>query len=649
MEQIKFYRGSGIPSNMDTSSLYFTDAGRLYDGRTGKLIGESLDKLSIGDGVVATQALYSFAQGVTYNNVPTSANNAAAFSSGAGTTASAQASHAEGALTRTYDTSETVYVLKEDCTTLIESVNLSADDQKAARPNKNAGAHAEGMFTHSFGDGTHSEGFATYAYVNGAHAEGVASRAKGEASHSEGWNTLADGNQSHAEGTQTQALGNSAHSQGRYTVAKGYASHAEGIRTYAGSGAAVPEDTNSMDFSTDGVAAHAEGQGTAASGNSAHAEGWKTEAIGRYSHAEGHHTRAGITGSEGSHAEGSYTTASSTGAHAEGYNTQAVGYASHAGGQNTTAHGIAAFASGFGCEADAPYSAAFGQYTNALKTGQFVIGRYNAYNTESLFVIGGGTNTERKSIFQINENANVLTTGSLNVNAELKNYGSNSASFTSMFNNNTYKKCALISFSKDILFDSGVGSRVTQITIEGVTPQLCFYSTTDGVSGSASIYQSDHDYFYVQADSQIESLFTYIDQDGYILEENGFGGRKLQPYNVTTRVPTILTFTTESSNPEFTVQTSTGILFEGSLETPYELKGEFEVTFQVNPSYRVDGDLLITDVVINNFYTKHLGDGKEHALDINVFNPSENTFSGSDITCVYADPNSVSIRPIIQW
>ena len=62
MEQIKFYRGgSSVPSTMDTNGLYFTTTGRLYDGKTKQLIGQSLDKLSVGN--AATVPNYSIVGG----------------------------------------------------------------------------------------------------------------------------------------------------------------------------------------------------------------------------------------------------------------------------------------------------------------------------------------------------------------------------------------------------------------------------------------------------------------------------------------------------------------------------------------------------------------------------------------------------------
>lgn len=71
MEQIKFYRGgSSVPSTMDTNGLYFTTTGRLYDGKTGELIGESLDKLAIGKSIESVPD-YSIVAGTNDKSVVT--------------------------------------------------------------------------------------------------------------------------------------------------------------------------------------------------------------------------------------------------------------------------------------------------------------------------------------------------------------------------------------------------------------------------------------------------------------------------------------------------------------------------------------------------------------------------------------------------
>ena len=103
----------------------------------------------------------------------------------------------------------------------------------------------------------------------------------------------------------------------------------------------------------------AEGLNTRASGYCAHAEGNDAQATGNLSHAE---CRAIASGFE-SHAEGDESAATGIASHAEGYFTHAYGNYSHAQNYHTRANG----------------------------DSQTVIGKYNAEDTTSAFIIGNGT------------------------------------------------------------------------------------------------------------------------------------------------------------------------------------------------------------------------------------------------------------------
>lgn len=175
----------------------------------------------------------------------------------------------------------------------------------------------------------HVEGLGTSIYADYAHAEGIVTSARGVGSHSEGNFSQAWGIYSHAEGISTQAIGQYCHAEGYNANANGIGSHAEGFFTY----------TN---------------------GPGAHAEGLFTQALGSYSHAEG----------QGSSATGDVS-------HAEGYQTLAVGAYSHAQGWQTQSLG--AYSSSFGFET----------YTNNFS--QMAVGRWNSIDTDSLFVVGNGT------------------------------------------------------------------------------------------------------------------------------------------------------------------------------------------------------------------------------------------------------------------
>ena len=103
----------------------------------------------------------------------------------------------------------------------------------------------------------------------------------------------------------------------------------------------------------------AEGLNTRASGYCAHAEGNDAQATGNLSHAE---CRAIASGFE-SHAEGDESASTGIASHAEGYFTHAYGNYSHAQNYHTRANG----------------------------DSQTVIGKYNAEDTTSAFIIGNGT------------------------------------------------------------------------------------------------------------------------------------------------------------------------------------------------------------------------------------------------------------------
>ena len=101
----------------------------------------------------------------------------------------------------------------------------------------------------------------------------------------------------------------------------------------------------------------------------------------------------------------------------EGRGTQAAGIASHAGGQDTYAGGSfslafgeqahatgrAAVATGYMTQAEHNYSATFGSGSRSGRANQLVAGRYNAVDSDALFIVGNGTDaTDRYNIFSVN-------------------------------------------------------------------------------------------------------------------------------------------------------------------------------------------------------------------------------------------------------
>lgn len=286
-------------------------------------------------------------------------------------------------------------------------------------------SHAEGSKTTASGIASHSEGTESWAGNLGSHAEGNKTEATGEFAHAEGNLSKSVGDVSHAEGYNTIAAGDSSHTEGNgsQTKSEKYIRPSSGGSSGGGGGGSgggtseptQPDDDMSTFF---GVGAHAEGAETIASGYVAHAEGYKTYASGHMSHAEGSvtdalgdyshvegvgskakgsisHAEGGGTTAEGkwSHSEGAGTLASGDASHAEGTNCQAIGNYSHAGGMSSTAKGDIAFAHGLHAVANA---------------GQTVFGNYNAEDTDSIFIVGAGTQSLSQNAFKVASSGQVL-------------------------------------------------------------------------------------------------------------------------------------------------------------------------------------------------------------------------------------------------
>lgn len=247
-------------------------------------------------------------------------------------------------------------------------------------------SHTEGSNNIATRGNTHAEGHYTKALFDNAHAEGSSTQAgneegtSGHAAHAEGRLSKAIGNVSHAEGNETQATADYAHSEGDKSIASGVGAHAEGSSKATG---LLAHSEGSSTASNE--KAHAEGGACKAEGKVSHAEGDSTTAKGTAAHAEGSWTAATA---DAAHAEGASTSATAKGAHAEGVGTRAQKEAAHAEGKNTIAHGEASHAGGIG--------------TAAVGTAQTAIGKYNAEEWDgSLFVVGIGNETARKTGFKI--------------------------------------------------------------------------------------------------------------------------------------------------------------------------------------------------------------------------------------------------------
>lgn len=107
-----------------------------------------------------------------------------------------------------------------------------------------------------------------------------------------------------------------------------------------------------------------------------------------------------------SFAEGRTTEASGDYSHAEGNGTVASGESAHAEGSNTTASGQCSHASGCG--------------TIASNDNQFVVGQYNSEMSNSIFIIGDGTDDETRSNVVSIDHGGFLRRAGVNVGVENK-------------------------------------------------------------------------------------------------------------------------------------------------------------------------------------------------------------------------------------
>ena len=132
---------------------------------------------------------------------------------------------------------------------------------------------------------------------------------------------------------------------------------------------------------------------------------------GDYSHMEGYQTR--VTGVYG-HAEGNGTSVRGEAGHAENTGTAAGGTNSHAGGNSSSATGENSFTHGESTQANYKNSASFGNNTTTSRENQFVTGAFNEDDETALFIVGGGTLTNRKNVLVVDEEGNLKIKGQIN-------------------------------------------------------------------------------------------------------------------------------------------------------------------------------------------------------------------------------------------
>lgn len=290
-------------------------------------------------------------------------------------------------------------------------------------------SYVEGSNNRSSGAYSHTEGIDNTAVNKLAHVEGR-DNIGGYGSHVEGIQNTAYGTFSHAEGIETEAQANYSHTEGKGTATKtdykydtndeikdqkyltGWFSHAEGLNS-----------------ATQGTASHAGGYKSWASGFASDAIGINTRAIGKASTSEGIGTQAnGVASHAGgsdtkaignaSTALGEETIAQGNGSFVNGYSSITRGEHSFANGKWASANGDSSVALGKSVSAQGIATAAIGSNLNASSTveGQMVVGRYNIFTDDAMFIVGNGNSTTNSNAFVVDVNGNVkIVDGQLSI------------------------------------------------------------------------------------------------------------------------------------------------------------------------------------------------------------------------------------------
>lgn len=245
-------------------------------------------------------------------------------------------------------------------------------------------------------------------------ATGRSNTVKGDAAAAINSNNRALGDRSFAIGIHNITKGNNAFAGGINSIAVGNNSHAEGKGdTYLYG----TDDAGKRLFSDNQIATILSSSDEAKSfwensgkiqltfGSASHVEGLNNLALKNNAHAEGRET---IAEGEQAHTEGRGTLATGMQAHAEGYNTKALANTAHAEGSGTKATGVASHSEGISAEAKGRGSHAEGINTIATGEGQHVSGKYNIADTDSLFIIGNGSEDKRSNILTVDSEAQHL-------------------------------------------------------------------------------------------------------------------------------------------------------------------------------------------------------------------------------------------------
>ena len=211
------------------------------------------------------------------------------------------------------------------------------------------------------------------------------------------------GSGSEASGTSATAMGSATEAIGNYSFSAGQNSRAQGNHATAIGFATIAVGASSF---AAGEGSAAESNHSIAMGNYAQASNSGAIALGEYTSASGAYA---VAMGDGASAAGDSSVALGTGASANGELSMATGAA-------TQANGMLSFASGYGTRAEDIFTIALGSF-NTVKTNP---SPNLSLPTNTLFVVGNGSSTERSNAIEILFDGTTTIAGDLNINSDAR-------------------------------------------------------------------------------------------------------------------------------------------------------------------------------------------------------------------------------------
>lgn len=267
-----------------------------------------------------------------------------------------------------------------------------------------------------------------------------------------------------------------------------------------------------------GKASSAEGDYTLASGFAAHAEGSHTEASGSKAHAEGMES---VASGENTHTEGRKTRASNSQAHAQGEETEASGVNSHAGGYQSKATGKRAFAHGYQCQAQSENGVALNCATITSNDSETAVGRFNKSTLgKTLFAVGGGSSTtNRRNIFEVQKDGNILINLNNVDDVSLQQFLTNAASAAQRA-----EQTALEGWQRMLDIEHNVRDIQTQVnTFEGGEGSTAYFIQLEAVEGLLFVRGSVNDFLTA---GLVPYIFRYSVKQHRVRPRKGYERRK---------------------------------------------------------------------------------------------------------------------------